>query len=113
MELKNVKSEGELYSDSVRAELGLASYLRVIVFAGFAWALVGAVVAAIASEPEVTSITEQIAFYGIVMGFGAVWGFARLIIAGLIGYPLYKFWCSRMRGQRLQGKFAVVVPLEP
>lgn len=108
MELQNIKQEGEVYSNEARVQLSFPSYPRIVLTMAIAWVTADIVLglftmrATDGVEPEIMLILFAIGAYAGV-------GLVKVLFCGLISYPLYRWWCQRHRGQRMTGKFAVIV----
>ncbi|WP_406664175.1 hypothetical protein [Gallaecimonas sp. GXIMD1310] len=98
----------EQYSDEARIQLNFASFMVVAVWVCFGVGLSFSV----AFHFFITNVASDMASENTMFWFSsAIYGFLGFIFS-LIGsaviYPAYSFWCERMRGQRVKGKFALV-----
>ncbi len=106
MELHNI--QGEVFSAEARVQLSLLSYLKICIIMAVGWALLDVVIGLLTvrvidgTQPAPVDTIAAILFYVGV-------GFAKALFCGVISYPIYRWWCQRHRGQRLTGKFAVIV----
>jgi hypothetical protein len=108
MELHNVQQEGEVYSAEARVQLSLSSYLRIVLIMAGAWALVDVIVGMFTMR-GIDGESPEIMLSLFAIGTYAGFGFVKALFCGLVSYPLYRWWCQRHRGQRMTGKFAVIV----
>ncbi|WP_163936421.1 hypothetical protein [Paraferrimonas sp. SM1919] len=98
----------EQYSNEARIQLNFASFMVVAI-----WVCLGVGLSfAVAFHLLVTNVSsgadsasQMFWFSSAVYGF---LGFIFSLIGSAVIYPLYSFWCERMRGQRVKGKFALV-----
>ncbi|MBO1257082.1 hypothetical protein J3L16_15465 [Alteromonas sp. 5E99-2] len=98
----------EEYSDEARIQLNFFSFMAVAV-----WICLGVGIAfAVGLHLFVSNISSDVASENTMFWFSSLmYGFLGFIFS-LIGsatiYPVYNFFCNRMRGQRVKGKFALV-----
>jgi len=98
----------EDFSDEARIQLNFVSFMAVAVWICFGVSITFAVsfhlfVTTITVEAgaESTMFWVSSALYGLL-------GFGSALVGSAIIYPIYNFWCERMRGQRVRGKFALI-----
>ncbi|MEE1672442.1 hypothetical protein SNR37_001763 [Agarivorans aestuarii] len=98
----------ETYSDEARIQLNFFSFMVIAVWVCFG---VGIAFAIAFNFVVTTTVVDESAantmfwFSSLMYGF---LGFLFSLIGSALIYPIYKFWCDRMRGQRVKGKFALV-----
>lgn len=109
MEVHNIKQEGEVFSGEARVQLAFLSYLKIVLIMAFAWALLDLIFGLFTVHVTGGSAEPGFIFYvwAIFMYVGL--GFVKALFCGAISYPIYKWWCQSHRGQRMAGKFAVIV----
>jgi H+/Cl- antiporter ClcA len=98
----------EQYSDEARIQLSFFSFMTIAVWICFGVGITFSfafhlVVTSLSSD--VTSESTMFWFSSLMYGF---LGFIFSLIGSAIIYPVYNFWCERMRGQRVKGKIALV-----
>ncbi|TQF67869.1 hypothetical protein [Pseudoalteromonas luteoviolacea] len=98
----------EQYSNEARIQLNFASFMVVAVWVCFGVGLSFSV----AFHFVVTNLTSDVASESTMFWLSSVMygflGFIFSLIGSAVIYPVYNFWCERMRGQRVKGKFALV-----
>jgi hypothetical protein len=98
----------EQYSNEARIQLNFFSFIAIAV-----WICFGVAIAfSFAFHMIVTNTSSDIAsestmFWLSSLMYGFL-GFLFSLIGSALIYPVYNFWCNRMRGQRVKGKFALV-----
>lgn len=106
MELQNI--QGEVFSSEARVQLSLLSYLKICLIMAVGWALLDVVIGLLTVRiPEGSQSDPQDVIAAVVAYVG--FGFIKSLLCGVISYPIYRAWCQRYRGQRLTGKFAIIV----
>lgn len=98
----------EQYGDEARIQLNFFSFMIIAV-----WVCFGVGIAfSFAFHLIVTNVSSDIASENTVFWFSSLMygflGFIFALIGAVIIYPIYNFWCERMRGQRVKGKIALV-----
>ncbi|TLU66921.1 hypothetical protein FE810_05290 [Thalassotalea litorea] len=98
----------ENFSDEARIQLNFTSFMAVAI-----WVCFGVAISfSIAFHFIVTSTFTDAGFENTMFWFSSLMygfiGFIFSLIGSALIYPIYKFWCERMRGQRVKGKFALV-----
>ena len=98
----------EQYSDEARIQLSFFSFMAIAI-----WVCFGVAIAfSFAFHLMVTSVSSDIASENTVFWFSSLMygflGFVFSLIGAAAIYPFYNFWCEKMRGQRVKGKFALI-----
>ena len=98
----------EQYGNEARIQLNFASFMVVAV-----WICCGVALSfTVAFHFGVTNVTSDVASDRTMFWLSSVMygflGFIFSLIGSALIYPVYSFWCERMRGQRVKGKFALV-----
>lgn len=76
-----------------------------------AWALVDVVIG-LFTVRAIDDTEAVIAVSLFAIATYTAFGFMKALLCGVISYPLYRWWCQRQRGQRMDGKFAIIVTPE-
>ncbi|MBQ4831615.1 hypothetical protein J8L84_20280 [Alteromonas sp. MMG017] len=98
----------ELYGDEARIQLNFFSFMTIAI-----WVCFGVGIAfSFAFHLVVTNVASDVAsestmFWLSSLMYGFL-GFIFSLVGAAIIYPIYNFWCERMRGQRVKGKIALV-----
>jgi hypothetical protein len=98
----------EEYSNEARIQLNFFSFMAVAV-----WICLGVGIAfSIGFHLFVSNISSDVASESTMFWFSSLMygflGFIFSLIGSAIIYPVYNYFCNRMRGQRVKGKFALV-----
>ena len=98
----------EKYSDEARIQLNFFSFMVIATWICFGVGIAFSI--AFNFMITTTAIDEETAntmfwFSSLMYGF---LGFIFSLIGAALIYPVYKFWCDKMRGQRVKGKFALI-----
>jgi hypothetical protein len=109
MEVHNIKQEGEVFSTEARVQLSFLSYLKIATIMAFGWALVDLVIGIFTAHATNNDQSQSYFIYLWLIGVYVGLGFVKALFCGVISYPIYKWWCQRYRGQRVTGKFAIIV----
>jgi len=99
----------EIYGYEARIQLSFISYMKIASIICFTFAIVVTVflraIVITTTEPGINESTLNTWMAGyMLVGF-----FLSSFISSAISYPLYSFICSKQKGQRVTGKFAVLV----
>jgi hypothetical protein len=83
-----------------RSQLDLNSLIRISAIVGFGGGVITAAISLVLAMFPSTSFVGFLAILAIPL-YGVISG----VINAFIGYPIYKWWCNKVKGQKLSGIF--------
>lgn len=97
-----------MYGDEARIQLNFFSFMTIAI-----WVCFGAAITFAITFHFVVSFTAyedgnaNTMFWFASMMYGFL-GFIFSLIGAAVVYHPYRFWCEKMRGQRVRGKIALI-----
>lgn len=98
-------TDQEFYANKARVQLDFKSYMAVVCFIAFSWAFVSAAFSLLLHYQFIDEFDSTLISVFLTICIAGCIGFCKALIAGCFGYPLYRCWCNKAKGQRLSGKF--------
>ncbi len=97
----------ETYGTEGRLELSFQSFLKISLFFSLGTTLVIAFVMYFFIATAISTSGHEIQMFIWSIMLYAFSGFVCSFAGAVLIYPFYKYWCSKNRGQAINGKIAI------
>jgi H+/Cl- antiporter ClcA len=97
----------ETYGDEARIQLNFFSFMTIAIWICFGAAFTFAITFHFVVSSTTVVGNANIMFWFATMMYGFI-GFIFSLVGAAIVYHPYKYWCEKMRGQRIRGKIALI-----
>lgn len=99
----------EVFSDEARIQLKFSSYMKISSLICFFISLVATIVARSFVTTEAASDVDSASIIIWITVYTFLGSFLISLFGAAISFPVYSYFCSKFYGQRVYGKFAILV----